>query len=322
MKSNVSVHMAVRNGARWLPEVLDALMAQTHPDIRITVWDNASADETASTVSRYRGVRLIRGEENIGFWAAQEHMLKDVTAEYVLALTDVVLAPSYIAECVRVMDADPHIGAVQGKLLRKSDPSFVDALGFRFERSRRVAILGHGDRDDGRWDVPIDIVGVEGAAPMFRCSALEDCRVEGHVVDPDFRVGGLGYGDDLDLAWRMTRFGWRQRMVPTAIAWHERSTTSETGRGVIGRVRRRVVRARIPSLTRQLDWCNVRLAIVKNDSILDILRDLPSIVVREVAVLGYMTLFEPRSLAGIARFVRLMPTMLRRRRLVQSRIPS
>ncbi|HTP56939.1 MAG TPA: glycosyltransferase [Candidatus Paceibacterota bacterium] len=322
MNSRVAVLLVVRNGEAWLHAVLGALASQTHRAMDVTVWDNASTDSTARIVSSYPRMRLVRSPENIGVWAAVERMVADAYADHILVLTDVVLAPRYVEVCARALDDDARLGAVQGKLLRKSDPTSIDALGFRMERSRRVTILGHGERDDGRWDVPTDVFGVEGAAPMFRRAALEDCRVDGHIVDPDFRVGGIGYGDDFDLAWRMTAFGWRQRMIPTAIGWHERSTTSDTGRGIVGRIRRRTVRERIPALTRQLDWCNVRLAIVKNDSILDILRDLPFIAVREVAVLGYLALFEPRSLGGVARFVRLLPAMIRRRRFVQSHLSS
>ena len=163
------------------------------------------------------------------------------------------------------------------------------------------------------------VFGVEGAAPMFRRLALEDCRIDGHVVDPDFRVGPLGYGDDFDLAWRMTLLGWRQIMEPNAIGWHDRATTTDVGHGVWDHVRRRTMRANIPILTRQLDWANVRFAIVKNDHILNIVRDMPVIAIRELMVLGYCILFEPRTLLGLVRFIRLMPVMVRRRRLAMER---
>jgi hypothetical protein len=182
-----------------------------------------------------------------------------------------------------------------------------------------VTILGHGDPDDGRWDRPQDIFGVEGAAPMFRRAAWEDCRVSGHVVDPDFRVGPLGYGDDLDIAWRMSLFGWRQRYVPTARGLHARATTDRVGRSLSDHVARRRTRAAIRLPIRQLDWSNVRFAIMKNDRAADALRDLPRILARELAVQGYFLLFEPAVLAGWGRFLRLLPRMLRRRRAVQRR---
>lgn len=316
MSHRVAIQLVVRNGAPWLAAVLDSIAAQQYPDCDVVVWDNASTDETAAIVSRYPTFRLISHPENIGVWAAQERMLLDCRAEYVLVLTDVVLDHAYVSACVETFASDARIGAVQGKLLQKSEPTRVDSLGFRIERSRRVTILGHGDPDDGRWSARMTVLGVEGAAPMFRRAALEECRIEGAVVDPDYRVGPLGYGDDFDLAWRMTLFGWHQVMEPSARGWHDRFTTRNVGHGAGDHVRRRVIRSRIPVSARQLDWSNVRFSIIKNDHILDSLRDIPAILMREVSVLGYFALFEPRTLLGMARFLRLLPTMLRRRRLV------
>ena len=42
---SIEVLMAVHNGAAWLDAVLASLAAQTHPNFRLTVWDNASTDE-------------------------------------------------------------------------------------------------------------------------------------------------------------------------------------------------------------------------------------------------------------------------------------
>ncbi|HUO75309.1 MAG TPA: glycosyltransferase [Candidatus Paceibacterota bacterium] len=319
MSNRVAVHMAVHNAHDWLPAVLDAVAVQTYPNTSVVIWDNASDDDTAAIISRYPGFKVMYGTGNIGFWAAQERMLADSDAEFILALTDVVLDPEYIANCVHALIEDPRRGAVQGKLLRKSDPDRIDALGFRLQRSRRVTILGHGEPDDGRWDHRTDIFGVEGAAPMFRRAALEDCRIDGHVIDPDYRVGPLGYGDDFDLAWRLTLLGWHQIMEPSAVGWHDRSTTVSVGHGISDHINRRSIRARIPPMTRQLDWSNVRFSILKNDYILSILRDLPMILAREAAVLGYIALFEPRTLAGCVRFARLAPTMLRRRHRIMQR---
>ncbi len=319
MTSRVAIHLAVRDAAPWLAGVLDAVAAQTHPDVAVTVWDNASSDATPDIVAAYPGIRYIHCDENIGFWAAQERLLADADADYVLALTDVVLDPEYVARCAAVMDGDATVGAVQGKLLQQSDPKRIDGLGFRIEPSRRVTILGHGEPDDGRWNGRREIFGVEGAAPMFRRMALEDCRIGGTVVDPDFRVGPLGYGDDLDIAWRLTLLGWKQYAEPAAVGWHDRMTTRSVGHGVADHVRRRTMRSGIPLTTRRLDWCNVRFAILKNDHILDILRCFPAVFVREASVLGYLALFEPRTLGGVGRFFRLAPAMLRRRNLVMAR---
>ncbi len=160
---------------------------------------------------------------------------------------------------------------------------------------------------------------------MFRRSALEASRIDGWLVDPLYRVGSIGYGDDLDVAWRMRLFGFRQVYVSTAIGWHDRSTTKGMAvTPIIGQIKRLAERRAIPLAKRRLDWANVRCTIIKNDAIINILKDLPYIVVREIAVLGYMVLFEPAVLWELGRFLRLVPVMIRRRREIirRTRTPA
>jgi glycosyltransferase involved in cell wall biosynthesis len=69
----VSVGLPVYNGARYLRETLDSLLAQTYPDYEIIISDNASEDETEAICREYAArdprVRYHRAEQNMGpFW--------------------------------------------------------------------------------------------------------------------------------------------------------------------------------------------------------------------------------------------------------------
>jgi GT2 family glycosyltransferase len=318
----VDVLMAVHNGAAWLEDVLAGLAAQEGVRIRLRVWDNASTDGTADLVKRLSpSAEVIRSEENIGFWAAMELLSTRCENEVLVALTDVQLAPDFLARATAAF-ADPTVGAVQGKLYQLLDgarTTVIDTVGFRIARTRRITIAGHGEVDHGQYDHQAEVFAVEGAAPVFRTRAFRDSAVDGHVIDPAYSGGPLAYGDDLDLGWRVSLFGWRQVLVPEAIAWHDRSTTHDTASGLRSHLERIPQRRAIPREKRILDWVNVRCTIVKNDATADLLRDLPFIVVRELAVLFYMLLVEPRTLVAVPRFVRVLPHMLRQRRLVQAR---
>jgi GT2 family glycosyltransferase len=336
MHPSVSIFMAVHNGASWLKDVLDSVAMQTYPAITLTVWDNASTDDTAAIIRRYPQAHYEYHDTNDGFWAAMEKLIARTNTPYVICLTDVVLDPGFVAESIKAMETDPQIGAVQGKIYaqhRAPDGSWnrttrIDALGFRLQRSRRITILGHGEYDTGQYAAPQDIFGVEGAVPVFRRAALAACALPDAslpsgtfcVTDPAYRVGGITYADDVDLGWRMTLMGWKQVMIPAAIGWHDRSTTKGTAaRPIIDQILRTAQRQSLPIQKRRLDWSNIRFSIIKNDSIINILRDLPHIIIREVAVAGYTFLFEPAVFKEAWRFFRLLPTMLRRRREVQAR---
>src|SRR5688500_18206971 len=113
----VSIGMPVRNGQKYIREAIDSILAQTFTDWELIVCDNASTDATEQIVrdfaaggprSRYHrnpavlgpaanhnlGVELSRGE--YFRWHAHDDMI----------------APRYLDECVKALDADPSIVCV------------------------------------------------------------------------------------------------------------------------------------------------------------------------------------------------------------------
>lgn len=317
----VSVQVVVRNGERLIRACLDAIRAQTYPNREVIVLDNHSDDGTAHIVeAEYPNDRLIRSDRNWGMWPGHERLLPHTHGPYVLAVSaDVVLDSRFIERCVVACEREPSIDAVQGKILQLPDRDRIDTCGFALTRARQVVNVGHGEPDGPAFAHPRDVFGVEGAVPFFRRSALEDCRIEGHIWDPDY----FWYGDDFDLAWRMTLLGHRQVFIPDAVAWHDRATTKGSATvPIVGQLRRRAARRRIPIEKRRLDWANVRFTIIKNDSIVSLWSNAPYILWRECMTIGYTLLFEPGVLLAVPRFIRLLPRMLRQRRELMRRIHS
>lgn len=318
---------AVHNGAGFLRHMLDSFRRQTVRPDAVVIYNNASDDESARIITEeYPEVRYIRGPKNLGFWPAIETMLPDVTTDLVVCATDVILHEEFIKHAAPYFRHRPTLGALepavfQMNLYGRPTPellSTIDTLGFSIERSRRIVNDGHG-LPVGQCDMRTRLIfAVEGAVPVFRTEALRAARMDGWLVDPDFRHGtALGYGDDLDIPWRMQLWGWDQILAPDVIAWHDRSTTRGIARpGSSGIRQRRARRAAIPPLKRQLDWMNTRLAIVKNEYMINILWDLPWILAREFVGIGFLLATEPATLKALPWFLRLLPRMLRRRRTV------
>jgi GT2 family glycosyltransferase len=324
MNPSVSIQIVVRNGERYIRHCLNAVKAQTYPNIEVTILDNASTDRTRDIIAaEFPQYTLIEHPINLGMWPGQEFLLARTQGTYVLGLSvDVILDKDFVAHAVAAGESDPSLAAVQGKIYQyssndwKLERHLIDTCGFALARSRKVINIGHGQPDSTAYNKPFPILGVEGAVPFFRRSALEQCRIDGRIWDPDY----FWYGDDLDLAWRMTLLGHRQMYIPDAIAWHDRSTTKGMATiPIIGQISRLRARRAIPLSKRRLDWSNMRFTIIKNDYIINILKDLPSILVREITVLGYTLLFELGVLREIGRFIRLLPRMIRRRQQVMAR---
>ncbi|MEK7194800.1 MAG: glycosyltransferase [Patescibacteria group bacterium] len=323
----VSIVVVVYNGEKYIRHCLRATLAQKYPNCEVVVFDNASTDRTREIVSQeFPGVKMVKNPTNLGTWPGQEAALEYATGEYIVSLSvDVMIEEEFVSYALGEIQKDARIGAIQGKLYQYHfdqlannsyrSGKIIDTCGFKIFKSRKIGNIGHGERDFGQYNKSEEIFGVEGAVPFFRRTALEDIRIEDKIADPDY----FWYGDDLDIAWRINMFGWKQLFVPSMIGWHDRSTTKGAAEiPVLGQVKRLSLRRSIPIHKRRLDWSNVRFTIIKNDYIINILKDAPRILIREIATFGYWILFERAMFLEIVRFLKLLPKMLRRRKMVMA----
>ncbi len=319
----VTINLVVYNGEKYLRYCLDHIRKQTYNNLEVHIFDNASTDNTREIAKEYPEFNLISHPKNLGTWPGQEEALKYSHGIYVVALSvDVMLHPQFIEHAVQASEADNRIGAVQAKIYRYDYPQLndgsytkgdiIDTCGFTLARNRKVINVGHGQQD--QFNSAKYIFATEGAVPFFRREALEAVRIEGTIVDHDY----FWYGDDLDLTWRMQLFGWKQWFSPDVIAYHDRSTTKAEGSRISFK-QRLEQRRKIPIKKRRLDWANVRFTIIKNEYIINILKDLPRIALREIQVIGFALLFEPQIFLEIPRFLKLLPRMLRKRHFVMAK---
>ena len=279
MSVRVSINLVVRNGEKYIRHCLDAINNQTYPGefLQLNILDNGSTDNTHEVINNFNfkvsNFKLIEIDNNLGMWPGQEELLKHSEGKYVLAMAvDVLLDKNFIANAVKRMESDGSVGALEAKIYRYEilngniqKTNYIDTCGFQMFKSRRVINIGHGQEDRDQFGKKYEeIFGVEGAAPFFRRDALEDCRIKGELIDKDF----FWYGDDLDLAWRMRLFGWKEVFDPQVVAWHDRQTTKTLKKSFADFVR---LRRAIPIKKRGLDWRNTRWTIIKNDYIINIL---------------------------------------------------
>lgn len=341
----VTINIVVLNGEKYIRHCLEAVKKQLYSNIEINVLDNGSKDKTKEIVREFfenenclpvgdlpkgeklkiKNSQLIESSYNYGMWGGQEKALEYSHGKYIMSLSsDVLLEPEAIGEAVRILETDKKIGAVELKIYQFSllgnaviKTNIIDTCGFSIFRSRRVINIGHGQEDKGEneFNTEHEVFAVEGAAPIFRRTAFEDCRVMGDIMDHDM----WWYGDDVDLGWRMRLFGWKHVFDPKAIAYHDRKTTNTTASGWHSYIWRIADRRKIPILKRRLDWRNMRLTLIKNDYGKNILRDMLPFVWREFMVFGYTLLVEPKVFAEYPKFFRLLPRMLKKRKEIMKK---
>lgn len=215
--TRVSVIIPTFNRLKDLQAVFAALEAQIRRDFEIIVVDNGSTDGTeAALTARMREpgpipFRYIRirpsgpaGARNAGIDAARGEYLAFIDS-------DVELAPDWLAVCVAELDRDAGISAVGGVVIYGNDRGFVNSYGGVLSRIGLAWDACEGWPAE-RIDVPATRLWINCSAVLMRREAV---RAAG-AFDGRFFYGF----EDSDLGWRVSAIAGPQRVLPTAVAFH------------------------------------------------------------------------------------------------------
>jgi glycosyltransferase involved in cell wall biosynthesis len=120
MNPRVTIGLPVRNGARYLREAIDSILAQTYRGFELLISDNASTDETADICASYAArdtrIRYTRHARDLGVTLNFNGLVARAAAPYFKwASSDDVVAPDLLARCVAVLDADPSVVLVHSR---------------------------------------------------------------------------------------------------------------------------------------------------------------------------------------------------------------
>lgn len=308
---SVTVSIVNFNHAPYLAACLKAVRAQTLKPEAIIIVDNASSDGSAELLSGIgEDITVIRNPENRGYAGGHNQAFRLATSEYVMALNcDVALDPDFLNQVVATMDRIPSAGSGGGRLYRGTEGQVqaLDSTGLFPDRLRRF----HDRRDEPgnafSSQLPSAIFGPSGSAATFRKAMLDDVASDGQYFDEDF----FAYCEDADLAWRAQRRGWSALYVPTAVGWHIHEDMSRA------RSSRRDGDANFRQL---LLIRNRHLCFLKNDTLLELLRDSPWLLGYDLALEAYLLARKPRlALRWPVEVVRYLPRILRKRKVELAR---
>lgn len=264
MRGRVSVSLVGYRSRGDLPACLAAVSAQGDVVGEVLLADNGSDDGSVEWVRRHHPeVSVLALGDNLGFAAAHNRNFARARGELFLALNpDVELAPGCLQRLVAALERAPRVGAVTGRLLRPGGGRRLDSAGIAWSPARTRFV----DRGEGqpawRYDTEQEVFGACGAAALYRARALEEVSRPG---ESPFAEGLFMYYEDVDLAWRLRRAGWRTRYVPGAEARHRRGGS----RAASSFVEYHLVRNRL--------WVSLR-----NASATELLAELPGLVAFEV----------------------------------------
>lgn len=128
----VSVLVPVYNGARYLRESLDSILAQSYRRVEVLVLDDASTDETPEIIASYGdAVRCVRQPRTLGIYANANVGIERARGELIgIYHADDVYLPRIVEREVEFLERYPEAGAVFASDI------FVDARGREYARLR------------------------------------------------------------------------------------------------------------------------------------------------------------------------------------------
>jgi glycosyltransferase involved in cell wall biosynthesis len=112
--AKVTIGLPVFNGAAFLRQAIDSILAQTYTDFELLLSDNCSTDATAVICQSYLWadprIRYVRQPVNVGAARNYNRLVALSRAKYFKwAAHDDVLAPRFLEECVRGLEQDPGV---------------------------------------------------------------------------------------------------------------------------------------------------------------------------------------------------------------------
>jgi len=280
----VSIIIATHNKLNCFKDCLQSLKGQSLRNFEtILIFNSSSADTITEARSISPRAKYIINSENLLFCKASNQGIQHSGGGYVLCLNDdVVLEPTFIEELINAAATDNKIGMVSGKILRP-DKKTIDTTGLFLGRSRKPVERGFNQLDKGQYDKEGYVFGVSGCAAFYRREMLEDIKDSNGYFDERY---GMFY-EDLDLAWRANKNGWKGYYTPRAIAYHQRGASCRTIKPKIGFLKQYAFACLNDELKFRLIR-NRHRTILKNDSLGGFIFNLPFILAYELKLFFYM----------------------------------
>ncbi|HEV2641017.1 MAG TPA: glycosyltransferase [Actinocrinis sp.] len=235
----VTAVLVSHDGARWLPTVLEALLAQQRPVQRIVAVDTGSRDESVRILQQAIGPdNVLERRRSVGYGAAVAHGLKasppvgydefgydrDSPVEWVWLLhDDSEPAPDALGQLLLAAEDEPDAVVLGPKIRGWFDRHQLMEVGATVAANgRRWTGLERNEHDQGQHDEPRPVLSVSSAGMLVRRDVWD--RLRG--FDRSISL----FRDDLDFCWRVNNAGHQVRVAPDAVVYHAEASARERRR--------------------------------------------------------------------------------------------
>lgn len=204
-----------------LKDSLDSLLKPGYDNWELIVVDNSSSDESVPYLKRrfkkYINCFVIENPVNMysqGLNLGAQKASGDYLAYF---NNDVAITADYLKNLVKEFEKDKRLAIAQGKLLNYKHRNKIDSAGETMDIYGNPITIGFGEEDTGQFNKVEDILSASGSACMIKGNLFK--KIGGY--DPNY---GIGY-EDMDLALRARRSGYKVKRFPSAIVFHKRAAT-------------------------------------------------------------------------------------------------
>jgi glycosyltransferase involved in cell wall biosynthesis len=184
----VTIGMTLYNVERYLPDALDAALAQDFTDFEIVACDNLSTDRTWAIISDYAArdhrIRASRNDRNLGMAGNFRRVVESARGDFFrLTSHDDLFAPTLLSRCVAALDA-----AGPGVVLAYPRTRLIDGAGAdlgpwrdRGESGSRWAWRRVGSWG-ANWNLCNELFGVIRTDVLRETHLLSDASVSPDVI--------------------------------------------------------------------------------------------------------------------------------------------
>jgi GT2 family glycosyltransferase len=259
----VTAVVVAHDGASWLPQLADALLAQTRPVQRVVAVDTGSRDRSGAVLAAKFGQQAVFGMDRAtGYGAAIARALQHRAAntqvprpawagaggmsgagsqggmaggqsgeriEWLWLLhDDCEPAPDALEQLLRGTVETSTAAVLGPKLKDWSNRDIILEAGLTLDTAtRRLTGIEPREVDQGQHDGDRDALAVSSAGMLVRRDVWE--RVGGFD-----RAMGL-FMDDIDFCWRVHAAGFRVRVITDAVLYHAQAATKHKRAISLGR---------------------------------------------------------------------------------------
>jgi GT2 family glycosyltransferase len=218
MKPKISCIVLSYNGIELTLQCLSSLLEQDYTPLEIIVVDNASQDETVSTIqTQFPEIHLIASKTNLGYTAGNNLGIKAALengADFVfLVNNDTLLEPDCVTKLMDVFNNKPNVG-IAGPMVYTFDAGeIISSAGGAIDWIKADSInIGAGEEDKNQYPER-DVDFINGCGLAVRKQVIQ-------------QIGGLDeayfmYWEETDWCTRAKQAGWEVLFAPTALMRHK-----------------------------------------------------------------------------------------------------